>query len=394
MPARPGAGTIAGMSEDEGTHRQRGAGRETRGGRGIQGKANRGSRRRAGRPSRGRDDQFTGRGRLLAGRSDSRGDESRSEGRDLRHRLDTARGVESRRLPPGLEPAGDEPELPEGYDDAGLPNGVRTELRGLSRQLATRVGGHLQAVGELIDLDPELALRHARVARRLAPRLPVVRETVAETAYLAEDYPTALTEFRALHRLTGNDEYLPVIADCERAVGKPQHALRTLRGARQARLSPTQQIEVILVEAGVRADLGQQAEACRLLTDAIASRRGGRRGQARLRYASAEALFTAGQTDTARRWFESAATHDAGGELDCARRIAELAGSPLPAEEIDDEFEIMGVEIIDLADAEPESAAHQKAGRESAADDPIPEDPVQSNGAAPGGLVDRALRGH
>lgn len=233
-----------------------------------------------------------------------------------------------------------------GYDESGLPAGVRAELRGVTKSLASKVGGHLQAAGELIELNPALALRHALVARRLASRLPVVREIAAEAAYAAEDYETALTEYRALHRMRGEDDYLPVIADCERAVGKHQAALRTLRQAREAKLSVPQQVEVILVEAGIRADLGQRPEALRLLKDAISGGRGGRQGQARLRVAYANLLAAAGELTSARQWLVSARNYDDQDELDLGRAIAELDGDEGPEDVVDDEFEIMEVEII------------------------------------------------
>lgn len=255
-----------------------------------------------------------------------------------------------------MAPAENEPELPPGYDETGLPVGVRAELRGLSKSLASRVGGHLRAAGELIDVDAQVALAHALVARRLASRLPVVREVAAEVAYMVEDFETALTEYRALHRMTGNDDYLPIIADCERAVGKPQAALRTLKQAREVKLSVPQQVEVILVEAGTRSDLGQQAEALRLLKDAISGGRGGRLGQARLRYAYANLLAEAGKVADARTWLESASRYDDEGELGIAAALAELDGIELPEDVIDDEFEIMEVEVVADEPEEDEDA--------------------------------------
>lgn len=214
----------------------------------------------------------------------------------------------------------------------------------MSKHVAGKVGGHLRAAGELVDIDPALALRHALVARRLASRLPVVREVTAEVAYVAGDFETALTEYRALHRMGGNDDYLPIIADCERAVGKHQNALRTLNQAREGKLSLAQQVEVILVEAGTRADMGQRAEALRLLKSAIASKRGGRLGQARLRYAFAELLADEGDAAGAREWLVSARNHDDENELQIDDRIAELDGQPVVNREFNDEFEIMEVE--------------------------------------------------
>lgn len=190
------------------------------------------------------------------------------------------------------------------------------------------------------------------VARRLASRLPIVREVAAETAYLAEDFETALTEYRALHRMGGNDDFLPVIADCERAVGKPQAALRTLRQAREAHLSLPQQVEVILVEAGIRDDLGQRPEALRLLKDAITGGRGGQDGQARFRYAYANLLASAGQVSAAREWLVSARNFDVEDSLGIPERIAELDGEDVPPDVDDDEFEVMEVELVAEDDAD------------------------------------------
>ena len=85
--------------------------------------------------------------------------------------------------------------------------------------------------GQLIDEEPELAYAHAEAARRRAARLPIVREAAAETAYAAGRYDVALSEFRALRRMTGTDDYLPVMADCERALGRPQNALKLAKEA-------------------------------------------------------------------------------------------------------------------------------------------------------------------
>lgn len=251
---------------------------------------------------------------------------------------------------PGKERAADEPDAPD-YDEGLLPFSVRAELRSLAPETARRVGGHILAAGELLDEDPELALKHARAARRLAGRLPVVREVVAEVAYEAGEYESALTDFRALHRMNGDPNYLPVIADCERALGRHQAALRTLRQAASAQLSATQYVEAMLVEAGVRADLGQQAEATRLLKKTIESGVGSRPEQARLRFAYANQLLAAGQRDQALKWFQAAQRYDDDGVLDVASQLAALTGVEL--EDAGDDFEILAIELEDDEDSAP-----------------------------------------
>lgn len=280
-----------------------------------------------------------------AANSAERFDREENRGYNRSRRLITDRDREEPKpIPPGLEPAENEPDLPENVELAVLPRSVRAELRGLTKQQADRVGGHLVMAGALVDEDPTLALRHAKVARRLASRLPVVREICAEVAYLAEDFDTALTEYRAIHRMSGSSEYLPVIADCERATGRHQAALRTIREAQRTRLSQAQRTELTLVEAGIRADLGQLPEALRLLKEAIQSREGGRAGQARYRYAYANLLLEAGQDAGAREWFISADNYDDEEALDSRQRIASIDGLDI------DQASQAGVQVVELGE--------------------------------------------
>ncbi len=230
---------------------------------------------------------------------------------------------------PGLARKPNEPPVPEGIDTHALHRSVRAELRGLPKELAEIVAAHLVAAGQLVDDDPELAYAHAEAARRRAARLPIVREAAAETAYAAGHYDTALSELRAIRRMTGSDDYLPMMADCERALGRPEAALKLAKEAKRGRLDPAQRVEMILVESGARGDLGQQAEAERILEAAIAdlpptSVR--RPAAARLRYAYAEALLRRGSPAEARSWFEAAAELDQNGETDAQARVDELDG--------------------------------------------------------------------
>ena len=165
--------------------------------------------------------------------------------------------------------ATDEPMAPLDFDEKALPASVRAELRGVPADTAHIIEGHLVAAAELLDEDPAQANAHAQAARRRAPRLPVLREVAAEAAYQAGEYASALNDYRALRRMTGNDNFLPVMADCERALGRPQAALRLIREGQEADLTPAQQVELVLVQAGARRDLDQKAEAVRLLREAV-----------------------------------------------------------------------------------------------------------------------------
>ncbi len=196
--------------------------------------------------------------------------------------------------------------------------------------------------GQLIEDDPELAYAHAEAARRRAARLPLVREAAAETAYASGRWDVALSEYRALRRMTGTHDYLPVMADCERALGRPANALKLAREADRLELDPALRIEMTIVESGARRDLGQRAEARRLLQQAVqtqAVRPALQVAIVRLRYAYAETLLEAGEQAEARRWFAAAAKLDPEQETDAALRVDELDGLRIDFDEAEDEEE-------------------------------------------------------
>lgn len=231
---------------------------------------------------------------------------------------------------PGLARKPNEPPIPEGVDTRTLHRAVRAELRGLPKDLAEIVAAHLVMAGQLVDEDPELAYAHAEAARRRAARLSIVREAAAETAYAAGHYDVALSEFRALRRMTGTHDYLPVMADCERALGRPHNAVKLARESDRLDLDPALRIEMIIVESGARHDLGQLPESRRILERAASqvsvSNAELRLPVARLRYALADALLVAGRDAEARDMFASAAKLDQDQETDAQQRLDEFDG--------------------------------------------------------------------
>jgi len=271
-------------------------------------------------------------GQSRPGREDQtfRGSQTRSAPADGRSR-EPAR--------PGLGRAENEPPLPDNVDTRSLHRAVRAELRSLPKDLGEIVAGHLVMAGQLIDGDPELAYAHAEAARRRAARLPIVREAAAETAYAAGRYNTALSEYRALRRMTGTDDHLPVMADCERALGRPQNALKLAKEAARRPLDPALQIEMTIVEAGARADLGQLAEARRILERARPDERPGpdlAAAYARLFYTHADLLLRTDDPAAARDSFTRAADLDLEQQTDAQQRLEELDGLLI---EFDDEAE-------------------------------------------------------
>ncbi|MGO4237850.1 hypothetical protein [Pseudarthrobacter sp. YAF2] len=116
---------------------------------------------------------------------------------------------------------------------------------------------HLVMAGRLIDDEPELAFQHALAASRRGGRLAAVREAVGLTAYAAGHYGEALREFRTFRRISGSNVHLPVMADCERGLGRPDRALDVARSEEAQDLDAPGKVELAIVAAGARTDLGQ-----------------------------------------------------------------------------------------------------------------------------------------
>jgi tetratricopeptide (TPR) repeat protein len=111
--------------------------------------------------------------------------------------------------------------------------------------------------GKLLDTDPELAYKHAQEALRRGGRVDIVREAAGLAAYYTERYAEALREFRTVRRLNGSSEHLPLMADCERGLERPEKAIALAQSEEAATLSIDGQLELAIVVAGARVDLGE-----------------------------------------------------------------------------------------------------------------------------------------
>lgn len=282
------------------------------------------------RPSRGSSPDRSARPRTDRPVGGSAGDR-RSTGRPTtgsrppasRPRADTA--ARGRPYEEDRRPRPYEPELPAGADMADLDEDLLRELNGLPAGLGERVGAHLAAVAYYLDDEPEVAHQHAVFARSLATRLAGVREIVGVTGYLNGHYSDALADLRAARRITGRSDMLPMIADCERGLGRPERALAVWDDPQVARLDVATRIELLIVVAGARRDMGQDESAAVMLQVPELHRTVDQPWCARLRYAYADVLAALGRTAEARRWFTAAAEVDGDELTDAQERLAELA---------------------------------------------------------------------
>jgi tetratricopeptide (TPR) repeat protein len=236
-----------------------------------------------------------------------------------------ARQPQSTRQETDRSPRGEEPAIPPEIDARQLAPEIRRELSTLDRVNADIVARHLVAAGELLEEDPETALTHARAARARSGRISAVREAVGIAAYQCGDWAQALAELRAARRMGSKSELLPMIADCERGVGRPERAIELGRSPEAAQLTGDDADELRIVLAGARADLGQLEQALAILsTPPLDPARVGETA-ARLAYAYADTLLALGRTDEALQWFLRAAAADVDGVTDAEDRVAELA---------------------------------------------------------------------
>jgi tetratricopeptide (TPR) repeat protein len=264
-----------------------------------------------------------------AGRSRTSANARRQDGRSDRDR--TAARRPDRR--PDRRPADERTAAQRDYDGPPIPPDVtgdeldryvKNQLRSLPEKLAQRVARHLVAAGRLLDTDPETAYAHTVAARARAARVAVVREASGEAAYAAGRFKDALAEFKAARRIGGEPLYLPMMADCERALGRPERAITMAKDPAVSQLDEAGQIEMRIVESGARRDRGEAAAAIGVLEGRELHSRTRADWSPRLRYAYAEALLADGRREQAREWFERAAGVDFNDVTDAADRVAEL----------------------------------------------------------------------
>jgi tetratricopeptide (TPR) repeat protein len=293
---------------------------------------------RAGRPTTGRGEDRTWRSERPATRPGGEDRYSSAAGRSGDRRAPARTGTARKttgRAPRveedyestrGSRPTrGAEIAIPSGADPKLLDPSVRSELRSLSKLAAEFVGAHLVAAGQLIDTDPAKALEHARAARGRGARVAAVREATGLAAYHAGEWAEALSELRAARRISGDPSHLAVMADCERALGRPARALKTLDDPVVGKLDAAARAELLIVVAGARRDLNQLDAALAVFErSGFLDVKNPKPGSARLWYAYADALAEAGRVEDAVQWFGAAAQADFDDETDAADRAADL----------------------------------------------------------------------
>lgn len=263
----------------------------------------------------------------------------------------------------------EDPEIPEGITDRDLDNKARMELKTLSKENASFVAKHLAMSSMLIDSDPELAHQHALSASRRGGRIAMVRETLAITAYTIGDYALALRELRTYRRISGKDDQLALMVDCERGLGRPDRALELGRTADRDALPAAQRVQLAIAMSGARLDQEQPELALAELEIPQLDRTRAFEYSPALFAAYATVLEDLGQTAEAAQWHSAA-------------RRAEAALEAVSHNEFET-IEIVSEELESEApeQEEPEQEEREPAEREQTALEAEPrtaDEPVQS----------------
>lgn len=153
-----------------------------------------------------------------------------------------------------------------GRDRARLPPDVAAELARGGAGQTERDARRLQ--------DAARAYRRERYAetRRLveplarnAPGVAAVRELHGLALYRLGRWKAAIRELQAAERLSGSLDHHPVLADCQRALGRPAEVKRLWDELRQSGAPAAVVVEGRIVAASDLADHGQLAAAIDLL---------------------------------------------------------------------------------------------------------------------------------
>jgi tetratricopeptide (TPR) repeat protein len=149
-----------------------------------------------------------------------------------------------------------------------LPGETLDELRETARPHA--VADAARALADAVvalseDGDPEEAVRAARAAKRAAPRSASVREALGIALYQMGDFRGARTELAAAQRISGRQDLAAMLADIERALGRPERAIALFERVDRSKMEADTAAELLLVAASAYGDLDRPAAGVALI---------------------------------------------------------------------------------------------------------------------------------
>ena len=205
-----------------------------------------------------------------------------------------------------------------------LPEDVVSELTKAAGTRGARLARDLALAATAFEAGRYSdAHRMLRPLAETAPTAAGVRELLGLTLYRLGRWKAAAAELEAFRQLSGSVDQEPVVADCERALGR--HAAVEARWEELRRESPGAEVlgEGRLVMAGSLADRGRLDDAIALLARYETDRARPRDWHVRTWYALADLYERAGDVPHARALFKRLVKWDAE-FFDAAERLAGL----------------------------------------------------------------------
>jgi tetratricopeptide (TPR) repeat protein len=193
-----------------------------------------------------------------------------------------------------------------------LNDDIVRELRATARpgkaEILIKVFG--EAAGAFAAERFEEAIRLGEQSKHMALRAASVRELLGLAYYRSGRWQEAARERAAFRRITGTTEQNPVLADCYRAMGKPQRALELCDEIDPARVAPEIVYEGAIVAAGALAEMGRLDEAIQRLERLQLRPKVAEPQHLRAWYVLADLLERRARFTQAREWFEAIAAVD------------------------------------------------------------------------------------
>ena len=198
------------------------------------------------------------------------------------------------------------------HDAAHLSDEIVRELQATARPTKAEILVQVfsEAVGAFMAGDLDEAIRLGEQAKHIALRSTTVREFLGLAYYHAERWKQAATELSTFRRISGAADQNPVLADCYRAMEKPQRALELCDEVVPGESEPSVLYEAAIVGAGALADMGRIDDAIARLERLELRPEAAEEHHLRAWYVLADLLARRGRYTQAREWFEAVAAVD------------------------------------------------------------------------------------
>ena len=142
-------------------------------------------------------------------------------------------------------------------------------------------------------------------AKSAASRTATIREALGITHYVAGRYAEAHAELLAYRRLSGSADQNHLLADCARAMGRPDKVAEYVDAMIAANVEPERVAEGLIVLAGDRADRGDLEDALTAVQRAKLDPDRVLPWHPRIWYVAGDLLERLGRTAEAREYFDA-----------------------------------------------------------------------------------------